>query len=89
MRRLRSCRILCTPLPRKARIKVTPMDKEFKIGDRVIWNSEARYVSGTIIKVYSRGVDYKGYLHHASRDYPQYGSGAARLATLQCTRALH
>jgi hypothetical protein len=48
------------------------MAKAFKIGDRVTWNSEAGEVSGTIIKVHTRNVDYKGYTHHASDDDPQY-----------------
>ena len=45
---------------------------KFKIGDRVAWNSEAGRVSGTIIKVHTRNVDFKGYTHHASEDEPQY-----------------
>jgi hypothetical protein len=48
------------------------MKKIFRIGDHVTWNSEAGQVSGTIIKVHTRDVDYKGYTHHASRDEPQY-----------------
>jgi len=46
--------------------------KRFKIGDRVTWNSEAGRVSGTIIRVHTRNVDYKGYTHHASPEFPQY-----------------
>jgi hypothetical protein len=45
---------------------------KFKVGDRVTWNSEAGHVSGRIIKVHTRNVDYKGYTHHASPDEPQY-----------------
>jgi hypothetical protein len=48
------------------------MKRSFRIGDHVTWNSEAGRVSGTIITVYTRDVDYKGYTHHASRDDPQY-----------------
>jgi hypothetical protein len=48
------------------------MVEKFKIGDRVTWNSEAGRVSGTIIKVHTRNVDFKGYTHHASEDVPQY-----------------
>ena len=49
------------------------MKKEtFKVGDHVAWNSEAGRTSGTIIKVHTKNVDYKGYTHHASRDEPQY-----------------
>lgn len=48
------------------------MNRSFKVGDHVVWNSEAGYVSGTIVKVHTKDVDYKGYTHHASRDEPQY-----------------
>ncbi len=48
------------------------MTEKFKVGDRVSWNSEAGRVSGTIIRVHTRNVDYKGYTHHASKDDPQY-----------------
>jgi hypothetical protein len=48
------------------------MGKRFKVGDHVTWNSEAGHVSGTIIKVHSRDVDYKGHVHRADRDQPQY-----------------
>ncbi len=48
------------------------MRPRFKVGDHVRWNSEAGYVSGTVIEVHTRDVDYKGYTHHASRDEPQY-----------------
>jgi hypothetical protein len=44
----------------------------FKVHDHVIWNSEAGRVSGRIVKVHSKNVDYKGYVHHASKDNPQY-----------------
>jgi hypothetical protein len=43
-----------------------------KIGDHVAWNSEAGRVSGTIIKVHTKDVDYKGHIHHASVGDPQY-----------------
>lgn len=48
------------------------MKTEFKIGDKVSWNSEAGRVSGTIIKVHTKDFDYKGYTHHASPEDPQY-----------------
>ena len=44
----------------------------FKVGDHVGWNSEAGHVSGTIIKVHVHDVDWKGYMHHASPEEPQY-----------------
>ncbi|WP_426000765.1 DUF2945 domain-containing protein [Caulobacter sp. DWR1-3-2b1] len=48
------------------------MAKQFNVGDRVSWNSEAGRVSGTIICVHTRDVDHKGYTHHASPAIPQY-----------------
>ena len=48
------------------------MPHPFKVGDHVTWNSEAGHVSGKIIKVHSRDVDYKGYTHYASEAAPQY-----------------
>lgn len=48
------------------------MTKRFKIGDHVRWNSEAGRVSGTIIAVPTEDFDYKGHVHHASTDDPQY-----------------
>jgi len=48
------------------------MKKTFKIGDHVSWNSEAGQVSGKIIKVHTKDVDYKGYTRHASKHEPQY-----------------
>ncbi len=48
------------------------MAKQFQVEDPVTWNSEAGHVSGTIIKVHTRDVDYKGYTHHASDEAPQY-----------------
>jgi hypothetical protein len=46
--------------------------KTFKIGDHVSWNSEAGCASGRIVKVHTKNVNYKGYIHHASMDAPQY-----------------
>jgi Hypervirulence associated proteins TUDOR domain len=48
------------------------MKGTFKVGDHVTWNSEAGHVSGTIVKVHTKDVSYKGYTHHASKDEPQY-----------------
>ena len=52
--------------------KGASMTKTFKIGDHVTWNSEAGRVSGRIIKVHTKDVDYKGYIHHAGVSDPQY-----------------
>src|SRR6266581_1100397 len=48
------------------------MKREFKVGEHVTWNSEAGHVSGTIIKVHTKDVNYNGYIHHASEAEPQY-----------------
>lgn len=48
------------------------MTRRFDIGDHVTWNSEAGRVSGTIIAVHAADFDWKGYVHHASADDPQY-----------------
>jgi len=48
------------------------MRKTFKVGDHVTWNSEGGHVSGKIVKVHTRDIDYKGYTHHASSEDPQY-----------------
>ena len=48
------------------------MARRFKVGDHVSWSSETGRVSGRIIRVHRRDVRYKGYVHHASQDDPQY-----------------
>ena len=48
------------------------MKQRFKVRDHVIWNSEAGWVSGKIVRVHTKDVDYKGYIHHASKGDPQY-----------------
>ena len=48
------------------------MANAFKVGDRVTWDSEAGHVSGRIVKVHTKNVNYKGYVHHASKEDPQY-----------------
>ena len=48
------------------------MTKTFKVGDHVTWNSEAGHVKGRIVKVHVKNVNRKGYIHHASKDEPQY-----------------
>lgn len=47
-------------------------NKSFKRGDHVSWNSEAGRVRGHILRVHTKDVDYKGYVHHATADDPQY-----------------
>jgi Hypervirulence associated proteins TUDOR domain len=48
------------------------MAQKFEVGDHVSWNSEAGRVSGRIIGVHTKDVNWKGYVHHASPDDPQY-----------------
>lgn len=48
------------------------METHFNIGDKVRWNSEAGIVSGTIIKIHKQDFLYKGYVHHATENEPQY-----------------
>ena len=48
------------------------MAQRFKVGDHVSWNSEAGRVRGRIMRVHTRDVNWKGYVHHVSRDDPQY-----------------
>ena len=48
------------------------MTKSFEVGDHVSWNSEAGRVRGRILRVHKEDVNYKGYIHHASPDDPQY-----------------
>ena len=44
----------------------------FKVGDHVSWNSEAGRVRGTITRVVTSQIRFKGYTVHASKDEPQY-----------------
>jgi hypothetical protein len=46
--------------------------ERFEVGNHVSWNSEAGRVSGTIIAVHTQDFDYKGHMHRATRDDPQY-----------------
>jgi len=48
------------------------MAKAFKRGDHVEWNSEAGRVRGVIVKKVVSDTVFKGYVHHASKDDPQY-----------------
>ncbi len=48
------------------------MPRTFEVGDHVSWNSEAGRVRGRIARVHTRDVNYKGYVHHANADDPQY-----------------
>ena len=48
------------------------MVKTFKVGDHVSWNSEAGRVRGKIVKIHGQDVNYKGHVHRATPDEPQY-----------------
>ncbi|GLQ89778.1 hypervirulence associated TUDOR domain-containing protein [Dyella flagellata] len=48
------------------------MTNTFKIGDHVRWNSEAGWVTGTIIAIHTKDFDYKGHTHRATSEDPQY-----------------
>ncbi|HLR98237.1 MAG TPA: DUF2945 domain-containing protein [Mycolicibacillus parakoreensis] len=48
------------------------MVTEFNVGDHVWWNSEAGHVSGTITRVHTRDVEYKGHMRRCSPEDPQY-----------------
>ncbi len=48
------------------------MRRRFKVGDHVRWNSEAGHVTGTIIAIHTSDFVFKGYMHRASEDDPQY-----------------
>jgi hypothetical protein len=48
------------------------MAKRFKRGDHVEWNSEAGRVRGVIVRKIVSDVRFKGYVHHATKDEPQY-----------------
>ena len=52
--------------------RMAAMPKTFNIGDHVRWNSEAGRVSGVVIKKIVSDTRFKGYVHHASREAPQY-----------------
>jgi hypothetical protein len=48
------------------------MTHRFTVGDHVAWNSEAGRVRGRIVGVHTADLNYKGYVHHASKEEPQY-----------------
>ncbi|MEP6480618.1 MAG: DUF2945 domain-containing protein [Rhodoglobus sp.] len=45
---------------------------EFSIGDHVLWNSEAGFVSGVITRLHTQDFEFKGYMRRCSVDEPQY-----------------
>jgi len=52
--------------------ETTLMADDFEVGDHVEWNSEAGRARGTITKVITSEITFKGYTVHASKEEPQY-----------------
>lgn len=48
------------------------MTRDFQVGDHVEWNSEAGRVRGTIRKMITAEIRFKGHTVHASKAEPQY-----------------
>lgn len=48
------------------------MEHDFSVGDHVEWNSEAGMVSGTITKIHTKDVRYKGHWRRCSQEDPQF-----------------
>lgn len=48
------------------------MERKFKVGDHVSWNSEAGRVRGTIKKKITSPITFKNYTVRASKEEPQY-----------------
>lgn len=48
------------------------MERAFRVGDRVSWNSEAGRVTGVIRKKITADTFLKGRVRHASKTHPQY-----------------
>lgn len=48
------------------------MANNFSVGDHVRWNSEVGYVQGTITKIHTKDVDFKGRPRRCSPEEPQY-----------------
>jgi hypothetical protein len=48
------------------------VERQFKVGDHVEWNSEAGWVRGRIRKKFTTETRFKGYSRHSSKESPQY-----------------
>ncbi|MET0933649.1 MAG: DUF2945 domain-containing protein [Mycetocola sp.] len=48
------------------------MATTFSVGDHVRWNSEGGEVEGTVTKVHTRDVEFKGRTRRCSPEEPQY-----------------
>jgi Hypervirulence associated proteins TUDOR domain len=62
------------------------MGRKFKVNDHVTWNSEFGHVTGRVVKIHTKDVNYKGYTHHATTDDPQYEIKSDKNDTLRCIR---
>lgn len=45
---------------------------KFSVGDHVRWNSEGGEVEGTVTRVHTKDVEFKGRTRRCSPDEPQY-----------------
>ncbi|GHD46741.1 DUF2945 domain-containing protein [Mycetocola manganoxydans] len=48
------------------------MTNEFKVGDRVRWNSEGGQIEGKVTKVHTKDVEFMGRTRRCTPDDPQY-----------------
>ena len=48
------------------------MTRSLRVGDRVVWNSEAGRVTGVIFRKVTSEIVFNGYRRHASKNEPQY-----------------
>lgn len=62
------------------------MTRTLKVGDHVSWNSEASRIRGRIVKVHRKDIVYKGYIHHASEEEPQYQIESDKTDHVACIR---
>jgi len=56
----------------RVRKRQRKMERKFKVGDHVSWNSEAGRVRGTIKKKITSPIKFKNYTIRASKEEPQY-----------------
>ena len=48
------------------------MERHFKKGDHVHWNSSGGASDGVVIRVHTKDFTFKGVTHRASKEAPQY-----------------
>lgn len=64
------------------------MANNFSVGDHVRWNSEVGYVQGTITKIHTKDVDFKGRTRRCSPRSRSMRSRATRPGSWLCTRVM-